>query len=126
MSGSADRFSLRGVAGGSGLPALDLFLAALAGVLLATLPIAHALLRRQRIPRWLPLLVGLGVGCGALALIAELDRSLTHEARARSVAVAIAAPVLSALALHVLADLVMHFARLRTRQRIRLDGQRSG
>lgn len=125
LRGSADRFSLRGVAGGSGLPALDLFLAALAGVLLATLPIAHALLRRQRNPRWLPLLVGLGVGCGALALIAELGRS--HEARARSLAIAIAAPVLSALALHVLADLVTHFARLRTRQRaIRLDGQRSG
>ncbi|MET0410281.1 MAG: hypothetical protein ABW217_03245 [Polyangiaceae bacterium] len=119
LSGSADRFTVRGVGGGSGLPSLDLFLAALAGALLATLPIAHGILRRQRIPRWLPLLVGLSVGCGTLALITELAHSLTHEARARSLAVAIAAPVLSALVLHVLGDLVTYFARLRTRQRAR-------
>jgi hypothetical protein len=119
LSGSADRFTVRGVGGGSRPPALDLFLAALAGTLLATLPIAHGLLRRQRIPRWLPLLIGLSVGCGALALIAELARSLTQEARARSLAVAIAAPVLSALLLLVLGDLATHFARLRTRRRAR-------
>jgi hypothetical protein len=126
LSGSADRLILSGVGGGRGLPSLDLLLAALAGALLATLPIAHALLRRQRNPRWLPLLVGLSVGCGALALIAELDRSLAHESRARSLGLAIAAPVLSALVLRVIGDLVTHFARLRTRQRaVRLDGQRS-
>jgi hypothetical protein len=119
LSGRADHFTVQGAGGASAAPAPDLFLAALAGTLLATLPIAQALLRRQRIPRWLPLLIGLSVGCGALALIAELARSLAQEARARSLVVAIAAPVLSALVLLLFGDLATHFARLRTRRRAR-------
>lgn len=119
LSGSADRFTLRVVGGSSALPALDLYLAALAGALLAVLPLALALLPRQHNPRWLPLLLGLAVGCSALATIAQLQRSLVHEARMSSLVVAIAAPVLSAVASLVLLDWAARFARLRTRPRAR-------
>jgi hypothetical protein len=120
MSGSADRFSLRIAGSDTGLPGLDLSLAALAGVLIATLPIALALFWRQRNPRWLPLLSGLVVGCSALVVIAELERAAANEARARALAIAIAAPALSACVLLVVSELAPRFARLRSRRRARL------
>jgi hypothetical protein len=123
ISGSADRFSMRAPSSGGGLPALDLFLSALGGSLCAALPIALTHFSRQPNPRWLPLLVGLVVGSSGLAAIAELTRAAAAEARWQSLALAIAAPVLSALSLLVLADLHLRCARLRNRRRVRLDGQ---
>jgi hypothetical protein len=78
------------------LPPFESFAAALVGVYLAALVLAAGLLRRERIPRSLPLVLGLVLGCSALALVGWLHQSDAAGGRALSAASSIAAPVLSA------------------------------
>jgi hypothetical protein len=112
-----DRFALRGFSGARpALPRLDLLGGALTGVYFAALLLAVALLRRERIPRWLPLCLGLCVGCSALVVIGSIRQATpTSAERVISWLVAIAAPLLSASAALLVDGLALRLARRRLR-----------
>jgi hypothetical protein len=93
---SVDHFAVRAVSDAvTALPPLGRFAGALAGGYLAAVLLPLGLLRRDRIPRWLPLCWGLGTGSSALLVLSA--RSTDNGWL--PVASAIAAPVLSAMLL---------------------------